>query len=273
MSFDQIPCDFAILGPCVVENQEHALKMAAAVISSTQGSGFTPIYKSSYEKANRSSIKSYTGLGMEEGLEVLSEVKRSFGIPVTTDVHESVQVDSVAQVVDILQIPAFLCRQSALLRACAETQRIINVKKAQFLSGYEMAHVVEKLRNFGAQEVILTERGTMFGYNNLVVDFRNLSIMRSLGVKVCMDATHSVQLPGALAGSSGGQRRFVPLLARAAAISGVDGFFMETHDDPDNAPSDGPNMVPIEHLRPLLSQLGHLTTQRKNLDALPFEDL
>jgi 2-dehydro-3-deoxyphosphooctonate aldolase (KDO 8-P synthase) len=263
---------FAILGPCVIESQEHTLAMASQVREAVRESKFTPIFKSSFQKANRSSNRSFSGLGISAGLEILQEVKELFGMLVTTDVHESHTVNQVAEVADILQIPAFLCRQTDLLQACAETKKVLNVKKAQFMSGYEMINVVEKLIEFGASEIILTERGTMFGYNNLIVDFRNLEIMKTFGVKVCMDATHSVQLPGAKGLTSGGQRQFVGTLARAAAITGVDGFFMETHDDPNNAPSDGPNMIPINQLAPLLNQLNQIKILQSSLEKLPFED-
>jgi 2-dehydro-3-deoxyphosphooctonate aldolase (KDO 8-P synthase) len=250
---------------------EHAQLMAREVLSSTEGIGLQPIFKASFEKANRTSASGYRGPGIEQGLEVLSEIRRTSGLRVTTDVHESNEVEKTALAVDILQIPAFLARQTRLLEACASTDRTINVKKAQFMSGYDMAKVVEKLQLAGAKEVIVTERGTMFGYNNLVVDFRNLEIMKSLGVLVCIDATHSVQLPGAMGGSSGGERRFAPLIARAAAITGVDGYFMETHDDPDNAPSDGPNMIPVQQLKDLLRQIAEIHKYRKTLTPIPIE--
>jgi 2-dehydro-3-deoxyphosphooctonate aldolase (KDO 8-P synthase) len=263
---------FAILGPCVIESLEHTTLMASRVLDSVRNTDFTPIFKSSFQKANRSSNHSFSGLGIGAGLEILAEVKRISGMMVTTDVHESHTVDRVAETVDILQIPAFLCRQTDLLQACAETKKIVNVKKAQFMSGYEMANVIGKLNDFGAEQIILTERGTMFGYNNLVVDFRNLEIMKSLGVKVCMDATHSVQLPGGQGLTSGGQRQFVGTLARAAAIIGVNGFFIETHDNPKKAPSDGPNMIPVDQLAPLLDQLHKITVLSSSLRKLPFEE-
>ena len=265
--------NFAILGPCVIENVDHTLHMASLVSKSVENTNFMPIFKSSFQKANRSSNHSFSGLGLTPGLEILGEVRKRSGMMVTTDVHESHTVERVAEIVDILQIPAFLCRQTDLLQACAETKRIINVKKAQFMSGYEMANVIEKLKDFGAEEIILTERGTMFGYNNLIVDFRNLEIMKSLGIKICMDATHSVQLPGAQGLTSGGQRQFVGTLARAAAIIGVNGFFIETHNDPDNAPSDGPNMIPVNHLAPLLVQLNEISKLSRTLHKLPFEEV
>lgn len=265
--------NFAILGPCVIESADHTFHMASLVLKSVENTNFTPIFKSSFQKANRSSNHSFSGLGLNAGLEILGEVRKRSGMMVTTDVHESHTVGRVAEIVDILQIPAFLCRQTDLLQACAETQRIINVKKAQFMSGYEMANVIEKLNDFGAEQIVLTERGTMFGYNNLIVDFRNLEIMKSLGVKICMDATHSVQLPGAQGLTSGGQRQFVGTLARAAAIIGVNGFFMETHNDPDNAPSDGPNMIPVNQLPPLLVQLNEISKLSRTLHKLPFEEI
>lgn len=263
---------YAILGPCAIESLEHSNMLATKIKIAADNSGFYPIFKGSFQKANRSSIKSFSGLGIGAGLEILNEIKKQHNVPVTTDVHETIQVEKAAQVVDILQIPAFLSRQTDLLRACAQTGLIVNVKKAQFMSGDETKNVVDKLVSFGNEKIILTERGTSFGYNNLIVDFRNIIAMKSTGASVCMDATHSVQLPGAMGEKSGGQRKFVALLARAAAISGVDGFFMETHEDPDNAPSDGPNMVPINSLDKLLVQLKEIMNLANELEILSFEN-
>ncbi len=264
---------FAVLGPCVIESSDHAGMMAKMVRDAMSNLGFQLVFKASFEKANRTSVSGFRGPGIQEGLEILSDIRKNLGLPVTTDVHESTEVDQVASCVDVLQIPAFLCRQTRLLEACARSGRIVNVKKAQFMSGYEMARVVEKLRVFGAKEVIITERGTMFGYNNLVVDFRNIVVMKSLDAKVCIDATHSVQLPGGNGSSSGGQRQFAPMIARAAAIVGVDGYFLETHNNPDVAPSDGPNMIPVSQLGDLMLQISQIHNVREAMTPLEFEKL
>jgi 2-dehydro-3-deoxyphosphooctonate aldolase (KDO 8-P synthase) len=233
--------------------------IAAQVKEITDRLGIRYIFKASFDKANRSSGGSFRGPGVADGLEVLAEVKRRFGLPVLTDIHESQQAAPVAEVVDVLQIPAFLCRQSDLLLAAAAatagTDRTINVKKGQFLAPWDMAQVVKKLRDAGAENVWLTERGTSFGYNTLVVDYRSLPQLRELGCPVIFDATHSVQQPGGRGTSSGGQREFVAPLARAAMAVGVDGLFLEVHPDPENALSDGPNMVPLHRLEALLQQL------------------
>lgn len=268
---DSYSKQFVILGPCVIESEDHAHWMARSIQQILKDLSFDLIFKASFEKANRTSIESYTGPGMDEGIRILGSIRSTYGLRVITDVHESQDVEQVAGAVDVLQIPAFLTRQTRLLEASARTGLPVNVKKAQFMSGYEMAKVVEKLFKFGAIDVILTERGTMFGYNNLVVDFRNLVIMKSLGVRTCIDATHSVQLPGANGASSGGQRQFVPTIARAAAAVGVDGFFFETHDNPDQALSDGPNMVPLGSLENLLRQVEVISGVQKSLPQLPFE--
>jgi 2-dehydro-3-deoxyphosphooctonate aldolase (KDO 8-P synthase) len=248
-----------IAGPCVIESPELVYEIAGQVKEITDRLGITYIFKASFDKANRSSGSSFRGPGVAAGLEVLAEVKRRFGLPVLTDIHESHQAAPVAEVVDVLQIPAFLCRQSDLLLAAAEatrgTDKVINVKKGQFLAPWDMAQVVNKLREAGVKNLWLTERGSSFGYNTLVVDFRSLPQLRDLGCPVIFDATHSVQQPGGRGSSSGGQREFVAPLARAAVAVGVDGLFMEVHPDPDRGLSDGPNMVPLHRLEPMLQQL------------------
>jgi len=248
-----------VAGPCVIESAELAFSIAEQVKRITDRLGITYIFKASFDKANRSSGASFRGPGVAEGLEVLAEVKRRFGLSVLTDIHESQQAAPVAAVVDVLQIPAFLCRQSDLLLAAAAatagTDKVINVKKGQFLAPWDMAQVVNKLRDAGAERLWLTERGSSFGYNTLVVDYRSLPQLRDLGCPVIFDATHSVQQPGGRGTSSGGQREFVAPLARAAMAVGVDGLFLEVHPDPENALSDGPNMVPLHRLEALLEQL------------------
>ncbi len=248
-----------IAGPCVIESPELVFEIAARISDICARLGINPIFKASFDKANRSSGSSFRGPGVSDGLEVLAEVKRRTGMRLLTDIHESHQAAPVAEVVDVLQIPAFLCRQSDLLLAAAAaaagTDKVINVKKGQFLAPWDMAQVVNKLRDAGAEHVWLTERGSSFGYNTLVVDYRSLPQLRDLGCPVIFDATHSVQQPGGRGTSSGGQREFVAPLARAAVAVGVDGLFMEVHPDPENALSDGPNMVPLHRLEPLLEQL------------------
>ena len=244
-----------ILGPCVVESYEHAGKMARSIkdICGRVGVGF--VYKSSFDKANRSSIESFRGQGMEFGLEVLAQIKSEFGVPVITDIHEPWQVEKTAEVADILQIPAFLCRQTDLLVEAARSGRAVNVKKGQFLAPWDAKNIVEKLQDAGCEKILLTERGASFGYNNLVVDFRSFPIMRSFGVPVVFDVTHSLQLPGGLGKATGGQSEYIEHFARAGVACGVDAVFMEVHDDPARAPSDGPNQMPLERLEPLLSKL------------------
>lgn len=242
-----------IAGPCQIESMEHARMTAAALAEVTSELGISLIYKSSYDKANRTSAGSQRGIGMEKGLEILATVRDEFKVPVITDVHDAAQCAPVAEAVDILQIPAFLCRQTDLLAAAAATGRAIHVKKGQFLAPWDMAQVTKKLETFGAERVLVCERGVSFGYNTLVSDMRGLSYLAETGWPVVFDATHSVQQPGGQGGTSGGQRQFVPLLARAALSVGVAGIFMETHEDPDHAPSDGPNMVPLSRLREVLS--------------------
>jgi len=244
-----------IAGPCQLESRQHALEMASALKEMASRLGIGLVYKTSFDKANRTSGKAARGLGLEASLPIFAEVRESLGLPVLTDVHLPEQCAPVAQAVDILQIPAFLCRQTDLLLAAAATGRVVNVKKGQFLAPWDMANVVDKLTGSGNPHVLLTERGTSFGYNTLVSDFRGLPIMARTGAPVIFDAAHSVQQPGGLGGSSGGQREFVPVLARAAVAVGVAGLFIETHQDPDKAPSDGPNMVPLSQFEALLRDL------------------
>ena len=245
-----------IAGPCQIESRDHALDMAGALKEMTDEIGIGLIYKSSYDKANRTSLAGQRGIGLEEGIEILAAVREAVGCPVLTDVHEPQHCAGVAEKVDVLQIPAFLCRQTDLLVAAAETGRTINVKKGQFLAPWDMKNVVQKITASGNEQVLVTERGASFGYNTLVSDMRSLPIMAAeTGCPVVFDATHSVQQPGGQGTSSGGQREFVPVLARAALAIGVAAVFMETHQDPDNAPSDGPVMVPLSNLRALLETL------------------
>ncbi len=244
-----------ILGPCVVESAQHALFMAQEINDICRHVGVEFVYKSSFDKANRSSIESYRGGGMEKGLEVLAQVKAEIGVPVITDIHETWQVEKVAQVADVLQIPAFLCRQTDLLVEAAKSGKAVNVKKGQFLSPWDAKNIVEKLQSAGCEKILLTERGTSFGYNNLVVDLRSFPVMRSFGVPVVFDVTHSLQLPGGLGKATGGQAEYIEPFARAGAACGVDAVFMEVHDDPKNAPSDGPNQLPLNRLEKLLFKL------------------
>ena len=244
-----------LAGPCVVEDRDFMLRIADEIKAICDRHDVGLVFKSSFDKANRSSGESLRGPGMDEGLAILAAVKDAAGVPVVTDIHESWQAAPIAEVVDVLQIPAFLCRQTDLLHAAAATGRTVNVKKGQFLSPPEMGNVVAKLRAAGGDRVLLTERGTTFGYNNLVVDFRALPQLRALGCPVVFDATHSVQLPGGLGGASGGQREYVPHLARAAAAVGIDALFVEVHDRPESAPSDGPNMITPAMLDRLLGEV------------------
>jgi 2-dehydro-3-deoxyphosphooctonate aldolase (KDO 8-P synthase) len=248
---------FLIAGPCVIESRELAVEVAGRLRETCAALGMPFIFKSSYDKANRSSGKSYRGLGMEKGLEILAEVKRTVGVPVLTDVHDITEVAAVAAVADVLQTPAFLCRQTDFIQAVAATGKPVNIKKGQFLAPHDMQHVVAKAKeaNNGADTILVCERGASFGYNNLVSDMRSLAILRETGCPVVFDATHSVQLPGGQGASSGGQREFVPVLARAAVAAGVSGLFMETHPDPDKALSDGPNSWPLAKMRDLLATL------------------
>ena len=244
-----------IAGPCQIEGLDHALRHAEGIMKAAEAASMQAIYKSSFDKANRTSANAQRGVGLDEGIEILARVKSEFDCPVLTDIHNEAQCAPVAEVVDILQIPAFLCRQTDLLLAAAATGAAINVKKGQFLAPWDMSHVAAKIAGAGNERILLTERGTSFGYNTLVSDMRSLPQMAQTGYPVIFDATHSVQQPGGLGGSSGGQREFVPVLARAAVAVGVSGLFIETHEDPDNAPSDGPNMVPLPQLKSLLCQL------------------
>ena len=244
-----------ILGPCQIENRDHALFMAEKIAKVCEPSSSKFIFKSSFDKANRSSITSSRGIGIEEGLKILEEVKSTFRCPVITDVHTVPQCGIVAEVVDVLQIPAFLSRQTDLLIAAGETGKPINVKKGQFLAPWEMANVAEKIASTGNQKILLCERGTSFGYNTLVNDFRGLEIMAETGYPIVFDATHSVQQPGGRGNSSGGERKFVAALARAACAVGVSAVFIETHQDPDNAPCDGPNMIDIANLQDIIEKL------------------
>ncbi len=246
---------FLIAGPCVIESERLVLDTAHRIAEIARALEIPYIFKSSYDKANRTSISSFRGLGIKEGLAILKKVKTQVGVPVLTDVHSVEEAVQAGEAVDVLQIPAFLCRQTDLLVAAARTGRVVNVKKGQFLSPGEMANVVTKLEESGTRRILLTERGSSFGYNNLVVDMRAFPIMRKLGYPVVFDATHSVQLPGGGGTKSSGQREFVAPLACAAAAAGCDGFFMEVHPDPDHAPSDGPNMVPLHDLKKLLERL------------------
>ena len=252
---------FLIAGPCVIESEGHALKMAQAIAQIARQRKIAYVFKASYDKANRTSIRSFRGPGLEEGLRILARVGREVGIPVLTDVHAAADAERVAEVADVLQIPAFLCRQTDLLVAAARTGRVVNVKKGQFVAPWDMRHAAEKVRDAGGERVLLTERGTSFGYGNLVVDMRSLSIMR-LYAPVVFDGTHSVQLPSAGPGGgesgaqqSGGQPEFIPVLARAAVAAGVDGIFLEVHDDPPRAKSDGANALDLKNLAALLDQL------------------
>ena len=244
-----------IAGPCALESREHALETAAALKEIAARLGIGLVYKSSFDKANRTSLGSARGLGLAEALPIFAEVRERLGLPVVTDVHEPEQCAAVAEAVDMLQIPAFLCRQTDLLLAAARTGKVVNVKKGQFLAPWDMRHVVAKLVGAGNPNVLVTERGVSFGYNTLVSDMRALPILAETGAPVIFDATHSVQQPGGQGATSGGERRFVPVLARAAVAVGVAGLFIETHQDPDKAPSDGPNMVPLKELEPLLKDL------------------
>jgi 2-dehydro-3-deoxyphosphooctonate aldolase (KDO 8-P synthase) len=244
-----------IAGPCVIESEDACLEVAARLKELTRSLGIPLIFKSSYDKANRSSLGSYRGPGLRRGLEVLGRIKREMAIPVLSDVHRFEEVQEAAEVLDVLQVPAFLCRQTDFVTAIAGTGKAVNVKKGQFLAPWDMKNVVEKIEAAGNQSILLTERGASFGYNNLVADMRALVIMRQTGYPVIYDVTHSLQLPGGLGTSSGGQREYIPALARAGVAAGVDGLFMEVHPNPAEALCDGPNSQPLKELRPLLEQL------------------
>ncbi|HEX9786540.1 MAG TPA: 3-deoxy-8-phosphooctulonate synthase [Candidatus Binatia bacterium] len=254
-----------IAGPCVIENKESALRHAAALKERADRAGVPYIFKSSYDKANRSSVNSFRGPGLEKGLEILAQVRTQIGVPILTDVHEIDQVIWVKEVADILQIPAFLCRQTDFVLAVAHSGRVVNVKKGQFLAPWDMRNVLDKILSTGNDRVLLTERGASFGYNNLVSDMRSLVVMRELGYPVVFDATHSLQLPGGLGGASGGERKYIPALARAGAAAGIDALFMEVHEDPDHALSDGPNSLRLNDFEDLLKVV-------KQVDALVKEE-
>ncbi len=248
-----------IAGPCQMESREHALETAGALKEICERVGVPLVYKTSFDKANRTSLGGKRGLGLDAALPVFAEIKESLGLPVVTDIHEKEQCARVAEIVDILQIPAFLCRQTDLLIEAAKTGAVINIKKGQFLAPWDMTHVAAKVAESGNERIMLTERGSSFGYNTLVADFRSLPIMaQQTGYPVIMDCTHSVQQPGGQGGASGGQREFAPVMARAAIATGCAGLFIETHPDPDNAPSDGPNMIPLHEMEALLTQLKKL---------------
>jgi 2-dehydro-3-deoxyphosphooctonate aldolase (KDO 8-P synthase) len=244
-----------IAGPCVIESPEHALMMARECRHRAQVAGLDFVFKSSFDKANRSSVESFRGLGMEAGLEVLAQVKAEVGVPVLTDVHDVAQIESVAKVADILQIPAFLSRQTDLILAAAKSGRAVNVKKGQFLAPADARNIVDKARTAGCDKILLTERGVSFGYNNLVVDMRSFAIMKKFQVPIVFDVTHSLQLPGGLGHATGGQPEYIEPLARAGVAAGVDAVFMEVHDHPDRALSDGPNALPLERMQSLLNML------------------
>jgi 2-dehydro-3-deoxyphosphooctonate aldolase (KDO 8-P synthase) len=246
---------FLIAGPCSIEGKNHAIDHAGKIKEICDSLNIKLVYKSSFDKANRSSSSSIRGVGLEKGLDILSAVKETFNIPLITDVHESYQCKEVSTVVDIIQIPAFLCRQTDLLIAAAKTQKVINIKKGQFLAPWDMLNVIKKVSQSGNNNIMLTERGTSFGYNALVSDMRSIPQMSRFGFPVVFDATHSVQQPGGLGLTSGGQREFVPILSRAAISIGISGLFIEVHEDPDNAPSDGPNMLKLSELKQMLSTL------------------
>ncbi|OUR76991.1 3-deoxy-8-phosphooctulonate synthase [Alphaproteobacteria bacterium 46_93_T64] len=254
-----------IAGPCQMESLDHAMDMAGKLVDITSKLGMGLVYKTSFDKANRSSLHTERGLGIDAGLPVFERIKAEYKIPVLTDVHDAGQCAEVASVVDVIQIPAFLCRQTDLLIAAAKTGNVVNVKKGQFLAPWDMKHVANKLVESGNQNVLLTDRGTSFGYNTLVSDMRGLPIMAETGHPIVFDATHSVQQPGGHGTTSGGQREFVPVVARAAVAVGCAMVFMETHEDPDNAPSDGPNMVPIDQMEALLTNLVAFDKISKNL--------
>ncbi len=244
-----------IAGPCQMENETHAMKISTELKNITSNLGINLIYKTSFDKANRTSLKGKRGIGLEKSLPIFDKIKKEVGVPVLTDIHTIEQCSIISDHVDVLQIPAFLCRQTDLLIAAAKTGKIINVKKGQFLAPWDMANVIKKIEESGNNNILITERGASFGYNTLVSDLRALPIMSKFGFPIVFDATHSVQQPGGMGEKSGGQREFVPYLARAAVAVGVGAIFIETHDDPDNAPSDGPNMVPLKEIKSLLKKL------------------
>lgn len=266
--FGNPPTFVLIGGPCVIENEKSVLLHAEKILKIASDLKIPYVFKASYDKANRSSHESFRGPGLEAGLKILARVKKELEIPVLSDVHDVGQVRPAAEVLDILQIPAFLCRQTDLLEAAAKSGRAVNVKKGQFLSPWDMKNIVQKLRSFGTQKILLTERGASFGYNNLVSDFRALPIMRGFGYPVIFDATHSVQLPGGRGDASGGMAEFIPVLARCALVSGADALFMEIHENPAKALSDGPNNLPLGKLKPLLEQLLEIKNAMVHADTI-----
>jgi len=259
---------FLIGGPCVIENEDHSVHMAGQIKAICKEFNIPYIFKSSFDKANRTSFDSYRGPGFEPGMEILSKVKNQIGVPVLSDIHESWQASQAAKVLDIIQIPAFLCRQTDLITAAAKTQKPINVKKGQFLSPQDMEHVIEKIRRQNNQQIILTERGSSFGYNNLVVDIRSIPIMKGFGCPVVIDATHSVQKPGGAGTFSGGDREFIPFIARSGVSAGADGVFLEIHDNPEKALSDGPNSLYLNNLSGLISLLLDLREALEKAEAI-----
>jgi 2-dehydro-3-deoxyphosphooctonate aldolase (KDO 8-P synthase) len=244
-----------VAGPCVLENFESAFEIAVFLKTLTKELNIPFVFKASYDKANRTSMHSFRGPGLGDGLRILQRIKAELNVPILSDIHRIAEIESAAQVLDIIQVPAFLCRQSDLIREISQTQKPVNIKKGQFLAPWDISNVVDKITATGNQQILITERGTMFGYNNLVVDFRSIMIMRDTGYPIIFDATHSIQLPGGAGKSSGGQREYAPLLARAAVAAGVDGIFMEVHKDPDQALCDGPNSLKLDDLESLLPQL------------------
>ncbi len=261
---------FIIAGPCVIESEEHALRMAERLVHLIGRLGLPYIFKASYDKANRSSLHSFRGPGLDAGLKILARIKRELGVPILTDVHETSHVGPASEVVDVLQIPAFLSRQTDLIVAAAKSGRALNIKKGQFLAPWDMRHVIEKATAVGCERLMVTERGTTFGYNNLVVDMRSLPILRTFGYPVVLDVTHSVQLPGGAGVRSSGQSEFIEPLARAGVACGVDGIFMEVHDHPERALSDGPNSLPLERVAPLLALLKELHHLVRSAEASAF---
>ena len=264
VTFSNLSSLSLIAGPCALEGREHAIEMASALKELCQKIDIEFVYKTSFDKANRTSLNSERGVGLNDALPIFAEIKETVKVPILTDVHSSEQCAQVASVVDILQIPAFLCRQTDLLIAAAKTDCVINVKKGQFLAPWDMKNVLAKIVSSGNSNVLFTERGASFGYNTLVSDMRSIPIMAETGTPIIFDATHSVQQPGGLGISSGGQRQYVPILSRAATAVGIAGLFIETHQNPDKAPSDGPNMIPLSELEPLLVQIKELDTVTKN---------
>jgi len=258
-----------IAGPCVIESEEHAMMMARECAQRARDAGLDFVFKSSFDKANRSSIKSFRGVGMDAGLEILSHIKTEVGVPVVTDIHDPAQVESVAEVADILQIPAFLCRQTDLILAAARSGRAVNIKKGQFLAPEDARNIVEKAQAAGCERLMLTERGVSFGYNNLVVDMRSFPIMGEFGVPIVFDVTHSLQLPGGLGNATGGLSQYIEPLARAGVACGVDAVFMEVHEAPERAPSDGPNMLPLARLGSLLENLRDIQALVNNMRGAP----